>query len=283
MPLRLPFHEACPGPGTHRRKVKGGAISYLLRVPLDHDNTYPFPLVALLGERPSDALKKAGWEEWADRVGFLAVATDTTDAATLRVVYEDLRGLARLDPARLYVAGRGGAACRNLPEVAAFAGESSGAPGGVPTLPLSGKVEAGPAWAFFDRNPRRPKAPVPTRLSVVVTGLRNDNGKVPIALYQGADGFDNPNKSYAAEIASIDRGRAVVNFSRVPTGDYAILALHDENENNKMDTSFGYPQEGFGASTNPKPRFGPFKFEDARFHIAGESAERRITIRAIYL
>lgn len=284
MPLFSPFFETFPGPGTHRRKVNGGQNQYLLRVPPHHDPSYPATLVMLTGDKPGDILKKAGWEGYADRMGFLAVATDTKDGATLRAVYDDLNRLTRLNPNRLYIAGRDTAsACRALPGVGAVAGECGGTPAGVSTLALPPRPEARSAWDFFDRNPRRSRPPVPTRLSVVVVGLRNDNGKVPLALYRGADGFGKPEKNYAADTVSISGDRAVATFPNLPVGDYAILILHDENANGKMDTSFGYPQEGFGASTNPKPKFGPFSFDDARFHIAGESPERRIIIQAIYL
>ena len=39
----------------------------------------------------------------------------------------------------------------------------------------------------------------------------------------------------------------------LPAGNYAVQVMHDENENNKLDTNFmGMPIEGYGFSNNPR-------------------------------
>ena len=51
-------------------------------------------------------------------------------------------------------------------------------------------------------------------------------------------------------------------------GKYAISIIHDENNNDKLDTNFiGIPKEGFGFSNNPRIMFGPPSFEKASFEI----------------
>lgn len=54
----------------------------------------------------------------------------------------------------------------------------------------------------------------------------------------------------------------------LPQGDWGIFLFHDANENKKMDRHwYGRPKEGVGASNNPKPRFGPPKWEAIRFEV----------------
>jgi uncharacterized protein (DUF2141 family) len=67
---------------------------------------------------------------------------------------------------------------------------------------------------------------------------------------------------------------SAMRFTDLPTGGYAIALIHDENGNNKLDTLFGIPKEGFGFSRNPVIRFGAPKFAAARFDVAsGTTAE----------
>jgi len=73
-----------------------------------------------------------------------------------------------------------------------------------------------------------------------------------------------------------DRSRAVVQGGfaigdrqatetfQVPPGRYAIVVIHDENENQKLDRNFfGIPKEGFGFSNNPRVIFSAPSWQTA--------------------
>lgn len=60
---------------------------------------------------------------------------------------------------------------------------------------------------------------------------------------------------------------ARLSFTGIASGDYALSVLHDENGNGRADMLMGIPREGFGFSENPRIRFGPPRFDAARFHI----------------
>ncbi len=127
-----------------------------------------------------------------------------------------------------------------------------------------------------------------TRLVVKIENLRNNKGAVAINLFRGAEGFpDDDKKAYAKHVAALSDASnktATVTFSDLPPGEWAVVLLHDENKNGKMDTGwFGIPKEGFGASNNPKARSGPPRFKDAQFTIAQGETERTITIKPIYM
>ena len=141
-------------------------------------------------------------------------------------------------------------------------------------------------------------APVaPVRLRIEITGLRNDNGSVALALFKGPTGFpDSDEKAVARKVVAIAAGAksSTVTFDDIaPGADYAVSLLHDENNNGKLDTSFGFPVEGFGFSNNPRLRMGPPRFKDAAFVVlpapatnasgATPAAPQTITVKMVYL
>lgn len=134
-----------------------------------------------------------------------------------------------------------------------------------------------------------PSAAAPTQprtrglsLTVQVTGLRNDQGKVSIALFQTAEGFpDRPERALRGVSGMIERGTSQVTFAQLPSGTYAVSVLHDENANGKLDTNLlGIPTEGFGVSNNPAPAMAPPSFDSARFLV--DSVDQRIAVRIRY-
>jgi len=112
-------------------------------------------------------------------------------------------------------------------------------------------------------------------LSIEFEGLKSDNGKLFIALYnQEADFLKNEIKGLEVDI--ID-GKAKANFDNLAKGIYAISSFHDKNNNGKMDTNFlGIPKEPVACSNNAKGSFGPPKFKDAKFSITDNKTHLKI-------
>jgi uncharacterized protein (DUF2141 family) len=120
-------------------------------------------------------------------------------------------------------------------------------------------------------------------ISVVVVDLHSSVGQMDCALFGSADGFpDNPNKAIKTTIAKVENSQARCDFSGVAAGDYAVAVFHDENSNGELDRNFiGIPKEGVGASNGATGKFGPPRFDDARFTYKGGSTT--LTIRLTYL
>jgi uncharacterized protein (DUF2141 family) len=119
-------------------------------------------------------------------------------------------------------------------------------------------------------------------LRVHADGLRNTKGVVGVLLFHSADGWpDDVAKSAKHDASAIAaEGRvATVVFTGVPEGDYGVVALHDENENMKLDKNlFGFPKEGFGFANNPHVGFGPPPFRAAVVHVQCPVTETGIHI-----
>ena len=83
----------------------------------------------------------------------------------------------------------------------------------------------------------------------------------------------------AERSADVDAdGDARLVFEGLPPGDYAIAVIYDKNANGKLDTGlFRIPKEKVGFSNNARGRFGPAKWDAARFTLS--DAETQITIQ----
>lgn len=111
------------------------------------------------------------------------------------------------------------------------------------------------------------------RITVKVTGLKNSDGVVRVALFNSADSYDKSKKSddnaggaFKKEKAAICDKTATCTFDAVPYGDYAIKMFHDEKNSGKFLTGmFGIPKVEYGFSNNAKGRMGPAPYDKAKF------------------
>ena len=120
-------------------------------------------------------------------------------------------------------------------------------------------------------------------LTVSVSELRNSTGNVVFALYNREDAFpDEQYKKYYKIIrGKIANYSSVVIFKDLPSGEYAVNILHDENNDGKIKKKFIKPVEGIGFSNfqsiglSNKPTF-----EKAAFYLR---ANTTIKVTIIYM
>ena len=111
-------------------------------------------------------------------------------------------------------------------------------------------------------------------IKVSVDNVNNDLGKVIFSLHS-QDTFMTKESLQRAE-GEIVNNKVEVVFENVVSGTYAIMVLHDENENYKMDfDNDGMPIESYGMSNNPLS-YGPPQFIDAKFDVLEEDLEFKI-------
>ena len=108
-------------------------------------------------------------------------------------------------------------------------------------------------------------------VSVTIENVLNANGTILASLHtsdtfmKGAGVID---LSKAAE-----KGSVTFTFENVVPGTYAIMVLHDENDNKRMDfEANGMPKENYGMSGN-EMAMGPPTFADAQFEVTEENTE----------
>jgi uncharacterized protein (DUF2141 family) len=111
-------------------------------------------------------------------------------------------------------------------------------------------------------------------ITVTIDNVNNDNGKVSMALHT-SETFMKGEGVLNAE-TEIKDGKVTITFENVLPGDYAIMALHDENKNNRMDfEANGMPKESYGMSNNVMS-FGPPQYDDAKFKVEDKNIEMTI-------
>ncbi len=121
-------------------------------------------------------------------------------------------------------------------------------------------------------------------IKVNITNLKNNKGFVLISLFKEGVGYpDKPEKAFRKVKISIAANKASVIFNSLPSGSYAIAILHDENDDQKMNTNIlGLPKEGYAFSNNATATFGPPRYSKASFkHTAGTTTT--LTIKTKYL
>ncbi len=111
-------------------------------------------------------------------------------------------------------------------------------------------------------------------VTVVIEDLRTDEGTL---LIQILNEKEEPVQKKSVEIKE---GRISVIFDEVPAGKYAVSYIHDENNNNELDTGMmGIPKEGYGFSNDARGFMGPPSFEDQMFELVTDT---RMTLKTKY-
>ena len=102
------------------------------------------------------------------------------------------------------------------------------------------------------------------------------SGTVILALYNSANTFGDLRDPARLETYTLD-GRDNYVLTNIPSGEYALVVYHDENNNFEMDKSFiGIPTEPLGFSNNYRPK-GPPSYARAAFTLV-ESEQRTFTV-----
>ena len=115
-----------------------------------------------------------------------------------------------------------------------------------------------------------------------IAGIKNNDGKLLIQLFQGKDNYEKGNAE-SALIVKAQTGKVTVNFNELEEGEYVIRFFHDENSNGKLETNLlGAPVEGYGFSNNAKPNFGPVNYDAAKFSVPKSSEKVINTTSVIY-
>ena len=119
-------------------------------------------------------------------------------------------------------------------------------------------------------------------LTVELTGMKSDDGRLVYAMWSGPEGWLESNNIREGAVDIVD-GVSEIRFEALPYGEYAISAYHDKNDNGKLDTGmFRIPKEALGTSNDAKVRFGPPKYEDAVFYLDQPDLTIEIPVRKLF-
>lgn len=144
-------------------------------------------------------------------------------------------------------------------------------------LSLTASPQRDPKGVYAAPSNRQPLC----TLNIHVTGFRNNTGAAGALVFASPAGWpDNVTKTIVHGGFPIANRQARLAF-QVPAGRYAVVVIHDENSNMKLDRNFfGVPREGFGFSSNPRVSFSAPSFQSAVVPLACPTTQ--IEIKLIY-
>ncbi|MBX9878758.1 MAG: DUF2141 domain-containing protein [Candidatus Obscuribacterales bacterium] len=121
-------------------------------------------------------------------------------------------------------------------------------------------------------------------LIIHVSGLKNSNGSVRVALFNSDASYTNDKftgeTAFRKEILPIKNNAAECAFTNLPYGDYAIKLFHNEDNSGKFETGiFGIPKVQYGFSNNAHGKFGPAGYDKAMFHLGSTEQSMNIEMQ----
>lgn len=118
------------------------------------------------------------------------------------------------------------------------------------------------------------------KIIVEITGAKSDKGTMMVALVDKKETFLSDKPPLKGIKAPIKDNTSRVVLDSLLFGEYAISVYHDENDNGKLDTKmFIIPKEPYGASNNAPSKYGPPKYEHAKFELKQDSLKKEIRLQ----
>ncbi|MBF8150791.1 DUF2141 domain-containing protein [Winogradskyella sp. F6397] len=111
-------------------------------------------------------------------------------------------------------------------------------------------------------------------ITVTIDNVKNDNGKVLTSLHTSKTFMKG--KGIKDAETEIKDGKVTIRFKNVLPGEYAIMTMHDANDNKRMDfEDNGMPLESYGISNNVMS-FGPPNYDEAKFKVEDKDLDLNI-------
>ena len=117
-------------------------------------------------------------------------------------------------------------------------------------------------------------------LTVTVTNVASGDGSVVVRVYDSADNWLSERwRTRKVVPASAREGDAITITLDLPSGEYAVLAFHDVDDDGKLPRNFlGKFGEPAGASNGAHTWLGAPDWDDARFTLEAEPLVRSIAL-----
>ncbi|MEL7231123.1 MAG: DUF2141 domain-containing protein [Pseudomonadota bacterium] len=114
-------------------------------------------------------------------------------------------------------------------------------------------------------------------LTVTLEDIKKTKGTVQMGIFD-ENGYETGEAVNGANV-TIDEATETVTIEGLAPGFYGIKMFHDVNGDGEMNTNpFGMPTEPYAFSNNAKGRFGPAKWDAAKFEVTADGAVQTISI-----
>ena len=111
-------------------------------------------------------------------------------------------------------------------------------------------------------------------ITVTIDNVTSDTGMVIASVHTSETFMRGP--GILNSESDIKDGKVTLTFENVKPGTYAIMAMHDANNNKQMDfEANGMPKESYGMSGNDMT-MGPPSFDSAKFEVTEDDLQFNI-------
>ena len=116
-------------------------------------------------------------------------------------------------------------------------------------------------------------------IRLVVEGADSDQGQIFVSVFDSEEKYmRQPLVETKATVNA--EGRAIFDLGNHSSGWYAITVYYDRNGNGELDTGlFRIPKEKVGFSNNARGKFGPAKWNKARFLLSDADLQIEIQLK----
>lgn len=128
-------------------------------------------------------------------------------------------------------------------------------------------------------------------LRLTISGIHSDSGELLIGLYDNAGGFVSAIANATKNGLMVDSGRLVgvsmraksgsqsTVFTQLPPGRYAVVVVHDENDNGLFDANIlGVPTEGYCFSRDAQGIFSAPSFDAAAITVGDADVSTTVSL-----
>ena len=118
-------------------------------------------------------------------------------------------------------------------------------------------------------------------IALTIDNIATAKGSIMVAVYNSEDTFLSDDQTFTALSEPISqKGELTVRFKDLPYDTYTIAIFHDVNGNGELDTNlFGVPKEPYGFSNNAVSKWGPPKYEVARFDLEEAKLNMQVSVK----
>ncbi len=114
-------------------------------------------------------------------------------------------------------------------------------------------------------------------LTVTVESIAQTQGTIVLGLFDEAS-YNGDGAVDGANL-KVEGNDVTVTFEGLEPGEYAVKLYHDINDDGEMNTNpFGMPTEPFAFSNDAKGRFGPAKWDAAKFSVSADGTVHTIKL-----
>ena len=114
-------------------------------------------------------------------------------------------------------------------------------------------------------------------LTITVEGIAKTQGTIMLGLFDEAT-YNGDGAVNGANL-NVESDSVSVTFEGLEPGEYAVRLYHDLNDDGEMNTNpFGMPTEPYAFSNDAQGRFGPAKWEAAKFLVGTDGTTHTITM-----